>query len=548
MFGQPHRTIDIQDGLKEQQRRYVNICVVGQPATTADPASGTLCQYDATYPSAILDNPKEWVVGIDRFNIPMLRVPRFIDPSTTGDNPIATITVTNTAGPTIVGTYSQQVTINGVLTPDPFGSGYVYLATQWVFALQQALDGVFATMSVSQTQLQVISPLVTLNPATGLITMQVQAGLLTGGGQQGSDNAIYRVDLYFNQALWRYFPTFPQTFFNWSSSAAPTNTSNFYSHLAFQYNFNGTITRGVASTASALPNLANAIAGSVSNGILTTALVAGNSYTQLQISGGTTYYMGAGQAILLSDSASGTTQTVFVAEGDCKVGATVINTLLFTAVFAFPTTTTTATIYSITAIPVQSPGPFNQFTAYAAAGSTFQLGTGTTRITLSRPVSFGDGVIYITPTFTHGEAKNTTIVASTVSYDSIVTESPVPPIWTNISSVRVKSTQLPVAMEFSPDVLTSSSASFSQAPVNPMVTDFVIDTTQQLQTADVVQFVTENPRWIDLLGDNPMYRLDLRVYWVDLLGVEHPVYIPAGYRFDMKLNFKRKYTKCLPGF
>lgn len=546
MFAKPESSIDTQDGLKQQQRRYLNACVVGQPSATADPASGTLCKYDATYTTAILDNPKEWVLGIDRFNIPMLRVPRFIDPSTQTPSSPATLTIVATDLTTgVVNPFTATVQISGVVTPDPFSTGYVYLVSQWVASINAAL----VTASSSLFALGIAPPappLLVFNATTGIISLLTPSGWYGTGGSHIISTTTgdqYTLDMYFNQSLWRFLPTLPQTFFNYSSATSPINTNTFYSKVSFLSSPTSPITPVLAAS---LPNFAPGSTSltSVSAGTLQSSLTAGTNYTQLSISGGgVLWYLAAGQAIVLSDSASGTTQTVFVAEGDCKVGATTLNTLLFTAVFAFPAATTTVRIFSITAIVLN-----------IALFQSMPVGTqltidGSTTFTLSRPASPADSILYVTPTFTSGEAKNGSVVQFlNPLYDTLSTESTVPPIWTSISSVRVKSTKLPLCMEFSPDVVTSSAMTSSQAPVVPMVTDFVIDTSSTLQTADLVQFVTENPRWVDLVGDSPLYSIDLIVVWVDYQGNEHPVYIPAGYRFDMKVNFKRKYTKCLPGF
>lgn len=541
--------IDTQDGLKQQQRKYLNICVVGQNSTTADPATGTLCQYDANYPTAILDRPCEWVLGIDRFNIPMLRVPRMIDPAVSSNPAILTIIATETDNSATT-TFTQTVTISGVLTPDPFNTGYIYLASQWVQALQAAFNTITGSIT-STLSLVMVPPLVTYNAATGVVTLQTHAGAFSGtNGIPNTTGKNYLFTMYFNQALWRYFPTLPLTFFNWSNSAAPTNTANFYALVNFAGASLGSPTpTNPVTTKYNLPAIGpGPVLSAFTNGTLTTALTAGNNYTQLALSVATGFYMGAGQSIVLSDSASGTKQTVFIAEGNCPNGSTTVNTLLFTANFSFPSATTTILIYNLTVMPLGNTPPTAPIGAAYAKGTLFKLTGGGTTFTLSRSCGAGDQLLYCEPYIPYGEPAGTLINPPTTAYDAITAESPIPPIWTNISSVRVRSTKLPICPEFSPDIVSSAGTTTSQAPTNAMVTDFVIDTTSSLQTADSVQFVTENPRWVDLIGDMPIYNVDLKVYWVDFAGIEHPVYIPTGYRFDMKLNFKRKYTKCLPGF
>lgn len=544
MFGTPSKSVDSQDGLKEQQRKYINVCVIGQPSTSADPATGTLCKYDSVYTTGpILDNPKEWVVGIDRFNIPMLRVPRFIDPSTQGAPAVLSIVATSTnLGVNTTDVYSATVQMSGVLTPDPFNTGYVYLVSQWVAAMNAALATATNNLTAAKS-FSMVYPLLVYNASTGIITLMTQAGTFGASTIVSTGGTIYVLSMYFNASLWRYLPTLPQVFFNYSSTAAPLNTSTFYSKVTFAPSaVSATLTVHTAyDLPTFFPQTGPALKPSTT-GILTTPLVAGTSYTQLKVAGLNLWYLTAGQAIVLADTVSGTQQTVFVAEGDCAPGAVQINTLLFTAVFAFPANTTSINIYSNTAVVLN-----------AGMGAVYPIGTefaigGTSYAYLSRPSNFVDLVLYVTPVMTRGEAAGSSVALAIPSYDSISTESPVPPIWTSISSVRVKSTKIPIALEFSPDILSTASTTTTAVASIGMITDFVIDTSNSLQTADLVQFVTDNPRWIDLLGDMPLYTIDLIVVWVDYQGNEHPVYIPAGYRFDMKLNFKRKYTKCLPGF
>jgi len=180
-------------------------------------------------------------------------------------------------------------------------------------------------------------------------------------------------------------------------------------------------------------------------------------------------------------------------------------------------------------------------------------GTGlTTVVVTSRTASLGDITIYTQP-FRPVENYNLVnapyLVLTNPPFDTAITETPVTSTWSSISAVRVKTQYLPINPEFAPAIVGAGNGVIAPPlPTVQMVTDFVINGTNTLVTFDQVQYVSEQPRWIDMVGTLPVNIVDLTCVWVDMQGKEHLIYIPQGYRFDMKLAFKRKYTKCLPGF
>jgi hypothetical protein len=530
---------DQGEGLNQVQRRYFNIALVGGTPLNSNPNSGTPCFYDQTFSQSLIDSPKEWTCGIVRFSVPFFNVPLFTDPQFDNPSTPATITWTNPAFPLVGGInqISSIITVNnavGGYVVDPFNPSFVYLIQHWVDATQLSMNAL-ATAANLLLAVPIVPPLVTYNAGTQIITIQSQPGIFYPSNGSLGNGAI---SMYMNEQAYRFWPTLPVEFPNF------INPSQF-----------ARVRLGVANVRSGFL-LAEQIVGAdmgspQSAGILTTALVAGNTTVQLFFTGGLLLSLAPGQAVVLHDTVSAVRQTVFVGAGGAQITDTVLNVLAFTPIIAFPITTTTVEFSLYQQITVTTAPQ------YMAPGTVMQLtnnvGNSMTVVSSGQPylTNTANNIVIPCQPF----AGNTTYTLAAVSVltvqsdpaDVITTETPVPPTWTSITSIRMKSNYLPIVPETSPSILSAKQNAGTVSPVT-MITDFVMSTAGQAQTRDVVQYVTENPRWIDMVGDNEMRRVDVQVVWVDIQGVEHPIYLNQGERFDVKIAFKRKYTMSRSGF
>jgi hypothetical protein len=122
-------------------------------------------------------------------------------------------------------------------------------------------------------------------------------------------------------------------------------------------------------------------------------------------------------------------------------------------------------------------------------------------------------------------------------FNSTVQETTSVASWDQFVSLRLVSNLVPVRQEWMP-TMNASSASVG---VRAIVTDFAPIFSDQIDTRNYLQFFVQGEyRRIDLVSSEPLRAFDLQAFWVDRLGVEHPIYIPNGESLDIKIVFERK--------
>lgn len=530
---------DVAGGLNEQQRKYFNAVVIGQAQASADPGSMTICSYKQDFDAPLIDNPQEWMVGVVRYTIPSFRIPRFISPEYIPGGTVCQIIWTNPNWTDATGTINVKFDAQ---PDDPYNKGYVYNVSTVIAAIQTAFNTLTNTVQSTFTShygVPLVPPLISYNASTGLISITMTQGVFWPA--PGYNNQP--IKMFFNQSLWSLIPTFPGQFYDF--------TANNKSSAQYYLISAGNSTNTNPPVILAAPSNIN-VPTFTSNdnqlqiGSLAGALTAGNNYTQLAIS--PLAPLVPGQALTIVDTTTGTPQTVFV--GGTIPGPTnpltVVDTLIFTASVAFA---------------AGSPVYLNDCSGiFLASGSLVYIPSATELtingqvFTTTRDVNVGDTAIYCKSWRPINLTANYTISYLTPPSDVCITQTPAPPIWTAVSSIRMKTQYLPIIGESSPAIVQGSvGTQVAQATVtntlNPimMLADFVITSPNQLQTNNVIQFVTDQPRWIELVGTNPVRTIDVACYWVDEAGIEHPIYIPASFRFDLKLEFKRKFTTSQSG-
>ncbi len=109
--------------------------------------------------------------------------------------------------------------------------------------------------------------------------------------------------------------------------------------------------------------------------------------------------------------------------------------------------------------------------------------------------------------------------------------------WSSLRKLAVTAIGIPINFE---NIQTSSSNT-GVAVSFPIITDFVIP----IETAGASRSIayynpTAQYRLVDMLSDSPLYRIGIKVYWVDTLGTLYPMTITINQIAGLKLGFFRK--------
>ena len=103
--------------------------------------------------------------------------------------------------------------------------------------------------------------------------------------------------------------------------------------------------------------------------------------------------------------------------------------------------------------------------------------------------------------------------------------------WLSAKSVIFESIRLPTRNEF---ILSGDN-------FDPIITDFELSITADTNIREPLQY---NPasqyRLIDLLGNTPIYNIDIRLYWVDINGNKKIILIPYNQLLTIKMIFVKK--------
>lgn len=114
--------------------------------------------------------------------------------------------------------------------------------------------------------------------------------------------------------------------------------------------------------------------------------------------------------------------------------------------------------------------------------------------------------------------------------------------WLSIRRVMLTSTSMPCRPEYFPSQALPGNTSgiASQTQPIPMITDFLIVPPTTLNSFNTLVFNTVVYREIDLMGDSPLNRLDLKFQYVDSDNSVTDLLINPGETVDIKLLLKPK--------
>jgi hypothetical protein len=117
------------------------------------------------------------------------------------------------------------------------------------------------------------------------------------------------------------------------------------------------------------------------------------------------------------------------------------------------------------------------------------------------------------------------------------------PLWFTIENIIITSGSLPIRYEWlsSQKQLISGTESTNENFFR-IVTDFNIDITEGSETRTFINYLpTAEYRRIDLIGNTPIYNIDIQLYWKDFYDNIYPIVIPIHSQVTIKVLFERKY-------
>jgi len=125
----------------------------------------------------------------------------------------------------------------------------------------------------------------------------------------------------------------------------------------------------------------------------------------------------------------------------------------------------------------------------------------------------------------------------------IVQEYSTVSLWTPITSVVFTSNTLPIVPNnISAPLLFINGQVYNNggnnSNISQVITDFVSDT--GIYKPNIVYTPTAQYRLVNLVGNTPVYNLDINVFWKDRVGVLQPFRLTSGSTATIKILFTRK--------
>lgn len=122
-------------------------------------------------------------------------------------------------------------------------------------------------------------------------------------------------------------------------------------------------------------------------------------------------------------------------------------------------------------------------------------------------------------------------------------EYPTNQLWISLRKIIVTSNTIPVLKEAIPTFYANGAQS-SESNSFPILTDFIpqlLPNTAASDTRSIAYYIpTSQYRLIDMIGDAPLYNLDLRVLWADKDNNLYPILLSTTQESALKLGFFKK--------
>lgn len=112
--------------------------------------------------------------------------------------------------------------------------------------------------------------------------------------------------------------------------------------------------------------------------------------------------------------------------------------------------------------------------------------------------------------------------------------------WLSLRKIVLVSNTIPINYEYIPAFDTSGQQT-GVSSTFPILTDFIPNIEQANESRSIAVYnPTSQYRLVDLLGDTPLYNIDLKIYWQDKAGNYYPVFIEPLQQASVKIAFVRR--------
>lgn len=131
------------------------------------------------------------------------------------------------------------------------------------------------------------------------------------------------------------------------------------------------------------------------------------------------------------------------------------------------------------------------------------------------------------------------------SYYRFTQEYSVLEYWSSLKSIIISTGTIPVRNEFVPGINSNSTVNVLQNGVTisyPILTDFIPQVEGSAGSSRSIAYYLPSAQYrlCDLLSDNPLFKVDLQLYWTDRDGNLYPLQLSLYQHANIKLGFFRK--------
>ena len=181
-----------------------------------------------------------------------------------------------------------------------------------------------------------------------------------------------------------------------------------------------------------------------------------------------------------------------------------------------------------------NPAMFQLFSSFPVIIQSYQTAVAGKNVQI-QPLGFGGANIV--------EFPPSAPPASQYQAYQIVQEYSTVALWTPITSIVFTSNTLPIVPNnISAPLLFINGQIYNNggnnSNISQVITDFVSDT--GIYKPQIVYTPTAQYRLVNLVGNTPVYNLDINVFWKDRVGVLQPFRLTSGSTATIKILFQRK--------
>lgn len=120
--------------------------------------------------------------------------------------------------------------------------------------------------------------------------------------------------------------------------------------------------------------------------------------------------------------------------------------------------------------------------------------------------------------------------------------------WNSFKNLVFLTGNLPIVAEYTPDQAIGGVISPGQGNFRPILTDFQPILSSAGDATSQLQYYPQGPyRLVDLISDQPLYKVDLRIQWQDAENRLFPLFIEQGLSASVKLAFIKKDSYAVKG-